>query len=470
MMDAREKCALFGVFAPGRDVSRITYYGLFALQHRGQESSGIAVATSSHVTLYKNMGLVQQVFNEEILRMLKGHSAIGHNRYSTTGSSILANAHPILFENYSAEGKAFAIAHNGNLVNTLELSAEVDRLGIHPRSTSDTEIFGLLLENEFREKPFTDALMGTLSKVQGAYCFLLLTRDALYAVRDPRGIRPLVLGELSDGYAVASESAAFSIVGAKYLREVEPGEIIKIHARGLESIKFSLSNYKFCMFEFFYFSRPDSLLRDREAYSMRIEMGKQLAREAPVPADIVVHVPDSGLPAAIGYSLESGIPHHEGLIKNRYVGRTFIQPLQAQREIGVRMKLNPLREILAGKRVVLVDDSIVRGSTSRQIVKLLKSAGAREVHMRLSSPPIKFPCYYGIDFGTYEELIAANLGVEEICEQIGADSLHYLSLEGVVKATGLPYDEFCLACFNNDRPIPIPEQLKIGKYVLEKKE
>ncbi len=467
MSEARENCALFGVYAPGMDVSRITYYGLFALQHRGQESSGIAVSTHSHVILYKNMGLVQQVFNEEILRMLKGHAAIGHNRYSTTGSSVLVNAQPILFESYASEGKAFSVAHNGNLVNTWELFAEIERRGISPRSTSDTEMFGLLLENEWRDKSFLDALQSTLRRVSGAYCFLILTKDALFAVRDPHGIRPLVLGEIADGYVVASESAAFPIAGARFIREIFPGEIIKISENGVESFTFAEPNYKFCMFEFFYFSRPDSLLRGKEAYSMRIEMGRQLAREAPVSADVVVHVPDSGLPAAIGYSLESGIPHHEGLIKNRYVGRTFIQPLQAQREIGVRMKLNPLREILSGKSVILVDDSIVRGSTSKQIVRLLKSAGAKEVHMRLSSPPIKFPCYYGIDFGSYEELIAANLTVEEVCEQIGADSLLYLSLEGVVKATGLPYSEFCLACFNNERPIPIPEQLKLGKYVLE---
>ncbi len=467
MHEANEKCAVFGVFAPGKEVAKITYYALFALQHRGQESAGIAVATNSHVTLYKNMGLVQQVFNEQILRMLKGHAAIGHNRYSTTGSSTLKNAQPYVFENYAREGKSFAIAHNGNLVNTVELAAEVDKLGLSPTSSTDTEVFGLLLENEYRDKSFDESLLQLLNKATGAYSFVILTRDVLYAVRDPLGIRPLVLGELDGGYVVSSESAAFPIVGAKYLREVEPGEIVRIDKDGVSSRRFAEGKYKFCMFEFFYFSRPDSLLRGKEAYSMRIEMGRQLAREAPADADMVVHVPDSGLPAAIGYSLESGLPHHEALIKNRYVGRTFIQPLQSQREVGVRMKLNPLREILAGKRVVLVDDSIVRGSTSKQIVRLLKQAGAKEVHMRLSSPPIKFPCFYGIDFGTYEELIAANLSVEEIREQIGADSLRYLSLEGVVKATGLPFNEFCLACFNNERPIPIPEQMRIGKFVLE---
>jgi len=469
MAEAREKCAVFGVFAPGKDVSRIIYYGLFALQHRGQESSGMAVATPSHVTLYKNMGLVQQVFNESILQLLKGHAGIGHNRYSTTGSSLIENAQPYLFDNYASEGKSFAVAHNGNLVNTVELANEVEKLGLSPRSTSDTELFGLILEKEYRDRPFVEALLATLNRISGAYSLAILTRDELYAVRDPLGFRPLVLGEISGGYAVASESAAFPIVGGKFIREIEPGEIVRINEKGVESIRFAEGKYRFCMFEFFYFSRPDALLRGKEAYSMRIEMGRLLAREAPVPADIVVHVPDSGLPAAIGYSLESGIPHHEALIKNRYVGRTFIQPLQTQRDVGVRMKLNPLREILEGKRVVLVDDSIVRGSTSRQIVRLLKSAGAKEVHMRLSSPPIRFPCYYGIDFGTYEELIAANLSVQEICEQLGADSLHYLSLESVVKATGFPFEDFCLACFNNDRPIPIPEQMKIGKYVLEEK-
>jgi len=466
--DAREACAVFGVFAPERDVSRITYYSLFALQHRGQESSGIAVATDKHIICYKEMGLVQQVFNESILRMLKGHAAIGHNRYSTTGSSTLANAQPVLFEGCAGDGRAFALAHNGNMVNTAELAAEVSRLGLSPRASTDTEMIGLLLEHGCREKPFAEALVEILERASGAYSLVVLTTDALYAVRDPLAIRPLALGRFPEGYVVASESAAFAIVGGEHLREVEPGEIVRIGADGLSSHRFATGQWRNCMFEYFYFCRPDSILRGKEVYSMRIEMGRALAREAPVDADIVVPVPDSGMPAAIGYAEESGVPYHEALIKNRYVGRTFIEPLQAQRELGVRMKLNPLREVIAGKRVILVDDSIVRGSTSREIVRMLRQAGAREVHFRISSPPIRYPCYYGIDFGTYEELIAANLSVEEIARRLGCDSLHYLSLEQVVAATGLPREEFCLACFNDERPIPLREQMKISKFVLEK--
>lgn len=467
-MDAREACAVFGVFAPERDVSRITYYSLFALQHRGQESSGIAVATDKHIICYKEMGLVQQVFNESILRMLKGHAAIGHNRYSTTGSSTLKNAQPVLFEGHAKEERSFALAHNGNLVNTTELAAEMERSGLSPRASTDTEIFGVLLEHAWHEQPFIDALVEVLGRVSGAYSLVILTTDALYAVRDPLGIRPLAVGRFPDGYVVASESAAFPIVGGRYLREVEPGEIVRIDRDGISSFRFASGEWRMCMFEYFYFCRPDSILRGKEVYSMRIEMGRALAREAPVAADIVVPVPDSGVPAAIGYAEESGSPYHEALIKNRYVGRTFIEPLQAQRDLGVRMKLNPLREVIADKRVVLVDDSIVRGSTSRQIIKMLRHAGAREVHFRISSPPIKYPCYYGIDFGTFEELIAANLSEEGIAAQLACDSLHYLSLDRVVAATGLPRGEFCLACFNNERPIPLREQMRIGKFVLEK--
>ena len=467
-IDAREACAVFGVFAPERDVSRITYYSLFALQHRGQESSGIAVATDKHIICYKEMGLVQQVFNESILRMLRGHAAIGHNRYSTTGSSTLKNAQPVLFEAQGNEARSFALAHNGNLVNTSELAAEAARFGVSMRASTDTEMIGLLLQQAWQEKPFVDALIEVLGRISGAYSLLILTTDSLYAIRDPLAIRPLALGRFPEGYVVASESAAFPIVGAQYLREVQPGEIVRIDAEGVSSFRFASGEWRMCMFEYFYFCRPDSILRGKEVYSMRIEMGRALAQEARVAADIVVPVPDSGVPAAIGYAEESGSPYHEALIKNRYVGRTFIEPLQMQRELGVRMKLNPLREVIAGKRVVLVDDSIVRGSTSRQIVKMLRQAGAREVHFRVSSPPIKYPCYYGIDFGTYDELIAANLSVEEIRQQLGCDSLHYLSLDRVVDATGLPREEFCLACFNNERPIPLREQMEIGKFVLEK--
>jgi amidophosphoribosyltransferase len=464
---AREKCAVCGVFAPGKDVSRITYYSLFALQHRGQESSGIAVSTDRFLVLYKDMGLVQQVFNEEILTMLRGDAAIGHNRYSTTGGSNRLNAQPLLFDDPTDPTRSFAIAHNGNLVNTWELAGELGRMGVTPTTTSDTEMFGLFIREHMRQKPFEEALREALGRIRGAYCFLILTTQALYAVRDPDGLRPLSLGETKGGFVAASESAAFPIIGAKYLRDVQPGEMVRIDASGLHAERFAPADIHMCMFEYFYFCRPDSLLRGKSAYSMRVEMGRQLAREAGVSADVVIAVPDSGISAAIGYADESGLPYHEGLVKNRYVGRTFIEPLQSQREIGVRMKLNPLREVIEGRRVVLVDDSIVRGNTSRQIVKMLRNAGALEVHMRLSSPPIKYPCFYGIDFGTYEELVAAGRTIDEINAVIGADSLQYISLEGVVKATGLPFREFCLACFNNERPIPISEQMKIGKFILE---
>jgi amidophosphoribosyltransferase len=465
---AREKCAITGVFAPGKDVSRITYYSLFALQHRGQESCGIAVSTDRHIVLYKDMGLVQQVFNEEILTMLRGDAAIGHNRYSTTGGSTRVNAQPLYFGDPGDPKRSFAVAHNGNLVNTWELLGELTRVGITPDTTSDTEMFGLLLLEGLKDKPFDDALRAALSRIRGAYCFVILTTDALYAIRDPDGIRPLSLGETKGGYVAASESAAFPIIGAQFLRDVEPGEMVRIDAEGIHSSRFQPADIHMCMFEYFYFCRPDTLLRGKSAYSMRVEMGRQLARESGVDADAVIAVPDSGIPAAIGYADESGLPYHEGLVKNRYVGRTFIEPLQSQREIGVRMKLNPLREVIDGRRIVLIDDSIVRGNTSRQIVRMLRNVGAKEVHMRLSSPPIKYPCFYGIDFGTYEELVAAGREVSEINEIIGADSLQYISLDGVVKATGLPFNEFCLACFNNERPIPISEQMKIGKFILEK--
>jgi len=468
--EARDKCAVFGVFAPGRDVSRITYYSLFALQHRGQESSGIAVSTERHVMVYKDMGLVQQVFNEDILTMMRGDAAIGHNRYSTTGRSTKANAQPLVFQDTDEPARSFAISHNGNLVNTWELAGDLANMGLSQETTSDTETFGLLVKNYLREMPFNEALLETVKRARGAFSLVVLTTDGLYAVRDPAGVRPLALGSFEGGYVVASESAAFPLVGGEFVRDIEPGEILRIDRSGLHSERIAEGDLHTCMFEFFYFCRPDSLLRGKETYSMRLEMGRQLARESGVSADIIIPVPDSGLPAGIGYADESGLPYHEALVKNRYVGRTFIEPLQAQREIGVRMKLNPLREVIEGKRIVLVDDSIVRGNTSRQMIKMLRKAGAREVHMRLSSPPIKFPCYYGIDFGTFEELIAAGRSVDEINEVICADTLQYLSLEGVVKATGFPFDEFCLACFNNERPIPISEQMKVGKFILEEEQ
>ncbi len=470
MSDARESCAVFGIFAPERDVSRITYYGLFAQQHRGQESSGIAVANGEHITCHKEMGLVTQVFTEDLLQMLKGKAAIGHNRYSTTGGSLKRNAQPMVFDRHFQRKRALAIAHNGNLVNALELKDLLERdYKVQMQSTNDTAVMGLLLQEWYTHGPFEEALMKFGKLARGAYSLALLTSDAVWAMRDPWGVRPLCLGKIRKGFVVASESCAFPLldIGAEYIREVEPGEIVRLDDKGFTSWRFMPADQKACMFEYFYFSRPDTLLRGNEVYAMRFEMGRQLAREAPVEADIVIGVPESGRPAAEGFSAESGIPVREGLVKNRYVQRTFIEPMQSMRDEGVRMKYSPLRQTLEGKRVVLLDDSIVRGSTTREIPMMLRDAGAKEIHMRVSSPPIAHPCFYGIDFGTREELIAAHLSVEEIRQRLGVDSLHYLTIDGMVKATGLPKSEFCLACFNGSYPIALPEDGAVGKHVFE---
>lgn len=470
MSEARESCAVFGIFAPERDVSRITYYGLFAQQHRGQESSGIAVANAEHITCHKEMGLVTQVFTEDLLQILKGKAAIGHNRYSTTGGSLKRNAQPMVFDRHFQRKRALAIAHNGNLVNALEMKELLEReYKVTMQSTNDTAVMGLLLQEWYTHGPFEEALMKLGKLARGAYSLALLTSDAVWAMRDPWGVRPLCLGKIRKGYVVASESCAFPLldIGAEYIREVEPGEIVRLDENGFTSWHFSPPNTKACIFEYFYFSRPDTLLRGNEVYAMRFEMGRQLAREAPVEADIVIGVPESGRPAAEGFSAESGIPVREGLVKNRYVQRTFIEPMQSMRDESVRMKYSPLRQTLEGKRVVLIDDSIVRGSTTREIPMMLRDAGATEIHMRVSSPPIAHPCFYGIDFGTREELIAAHLSTEEIRQRLGVDSLHYLTVDGMVKATGLPKSEFCLACFNGQYPIALPESGALGKDLFE---
>lgn len=465
----REKCAVFGIYAPERDVSRITYYGLLAQQHRGQESSGIAVANGEHIIHHKDMGLVTQVFSEDILQMLKGTAAIGHNRYSTTGGSNKANAQPLVFSKHFMNRRAFALGHNGNLVNTLELrDLLLEQFGVLPTASSDTELVGLLIQEHLARLPFEEALPAVANLMRGAFCIVVLTSEAVWAMRDSYGVRPLCLGEINKGHVVASESCAFPISGAHYIREVNPGEVVRLDSRGITSFYLDQPpQRKHCMFEYFYFSRPDSLLRDHEVYSMRFRMGQQLAREAPVEADLVIGVPESGRPAAEGYSAESGLPVREGLVKNRYVHRTFIAPLQSMRDQGVEMKYSPLREAIAGKRIVLIDDSIVRGSTTRKIPEMLRQAGAAEIHMRISSPPIKHPCFYGIDFGDPAELIANKLNVDQIRQRLGVDSLHYLTLDGMVEATGLPKSEFCLACFNNDYPIPLPDFSALGKHVLE---
>lgn len=467
-----DECGVFGIYAPGRDVSRLTFFGLYALQHRGQESAGIATSDGQMAYLHKNMGLVSQVFNEDNLRPLKGDFAIGHNRYSTTGSSHLRNAQPYLIETmYGPLG----VSHNGNLTNTHELRQALLERGVGLSSTTDSEVITQILAASV--EPETNGASGDrwigrirnfMQMAQGAYSLALLTRNAVYAVRDANGLRPLCLGTLEDGgYVVASESCALSTIGAKYLREVEPGEIVRLDKNGLTAVKgLTPAKRALCIFEYVYFARPDSMLEGQVIHKVRQRMGQQLARESPVDADIVVGVPDSAIPAAIGYSRESGLPYTEGLIKNRYIGRTFIQPDDHLRRIGISLKYNTLSENLAGKRVILLDDSIVRGSTSGPLVKLLRDAGATEVHMRVSSPPVRHPCFMGVDMATYKELIAHQLNVAEICERIGADSLDYLSLPGMVTAVEGAYGErnqhpvgHCTACFSGEYPIPIPKWL-----------
>ncbi|MEZ5337369.1 MAG: amidophosphoribosyltransferase [bacterium] len=469
MHEAREKCGVFGIYAPERDVSRATYFGLFALQHRGQESSGIAVVNGEHITCHKEMGLVNQVYNEDVLDLLKGKAAIGHNRYSTTGGSVKCNAQPLVFKKHFQRSRALALAHNGNLVNARELAQLLDeQYGIRPETTSDTEMMGLLLQEFYKHGTMEDALLRVGEMARGAFSLVVLTSHAVYAMRDPWGVRPLCLGRIDKGFVVASESCAFPLIDAEYVREVEPGEVVRLDGDGITSWEIARKEpRKECIFEYFYFARPDSLLRGREVYKMRFRMGKNLFEEAPVEADMVIGVPESGRPAAEGFSAASGIPVREGLVKNRYVARTFIQPMQSMRDSGVRMKYSPLGQTVKGKRIVLIDDSIVRGSTTRKIPQMLYEAGAKEIHMRISSPPIKFPDYYGIDFGDPGELIANKLSVEQIREKIGVDSLHYLSIEGLVRATGLPREDFNLAYFNGEYPIEPPSGARLGKYIFE---
>nr|BFE84171.1 amidophosphoribosyltransferase [Planobispora longispora] len=429
---------------PGEEVSKLTYYGLYALQHRGQESAGIAVSEGSRILVYKDMGLVAQVFDESILGTLRGHLAIGHCRYSTTGSSVWENAQPTLS---STEVGGLALAHNGNLINTRELSRRL--APGTTRATTDTEVLAALLAQD-RSQPVEDAAAELLPQVKGAYSLVFMDEKTLYAARDPQGIRPLVLGRLpgaeghshgggtKSGWVVASETAALDIVGAVFVREIDPGELITIDENGVRSRRFALAEPKGCLFEYVYLARPDTTIAGRSVQSTRVEVGRVLAREHPVEADLVIPTPESGTPAAVGYAEASGIPYGQGLVKNSYVGRTFIQPSQTIRQLGIRLKLNPLKEVVAGKRLVVVDDSIVRGNTQRAIVKMLREAGAREVHVRISSPPVAWPCFYGIDFATRAELIAGSLSVEEIRDSLGADSLGYISLEGLTEATTLP--------------------------------
>lgn len=451
-----EECGVFGIYSRDDDVARMSFFGLYALQHRGQESAGIAVSDGHSIKVHKQMGLVSQVFTEESLEPLKGHIAVGHTRYSTTGSSKLLNAQPIVMETLLGP---FAVGHNGNLTNAAELRTELLRRGAGLTTSSDSEVAALLLGGGPGES-WEEHIETFMCTAEGAYCLTILTQKALYAVRDPWGLRPLCLGRVGErGWVVASESCALDTIGAEYVREIEPGEAIRIDDQGPARIAYNPApRPALCLFEYIYFARPDSLLQDQLIHQVRVELGRELAREAPADADLVIGVPDSAIPAAIGYAQESDIPYGEGLIKNRYIGRTFIQPDQRLRQQGVALKLNPLRSALQGKRVVLVDDSIVRGNTSGPIIRLLRQSGAREVHMRVSSPPIKHPCFMGVDMASYPELIAYRLSVEEICRHLGADSLAYLSYEGMVRATGRDPRGFCGACFHGQYPFPVQFQ------------
>jgi amidophosphoribosyltransferase len=459
-----ESCGVFGVYAPGEDVARLAFFGLYALQHRGQESSGIATADGSRIRLHAAMGLVAQVFNEPALDQLRGDIAIGHNRYSTTGSSRRFNAQPLVVPSPLGE---IALAHNGNIVNAENLRRQMEESGFTFKTTTDSEIIATLIASA-PGKNLIDKIKHAMGRLQGAYSLVIMTRDRLLGVRDPMGVRPLCLGSLNGngGWVLASESCALDHLGAALTREIMPGEIVMIDSAGVHSYKGGKpAKRSLCIFEYIYFARPDSLINGRRIYQARWAMGEQLAREYPRAADLVIGVPDSATAAGIGYSLASGIPFTEALLKNRYVGRTFIEPEQRLRDLGVKLKFNPMTEIISGKRLVVVDDSIVRGTTTPQVINLLRRAGAKEVHMCICAPPIRYPCFFGVDMATRSELIAARMTVPEVARAIGADSLGYLSIDGLIKAVDLPRDIFCLACFTGDYPVPV--QLEMDKLALE---
>jgi amidophosphoribosyltransferase len=456
-----ESCGVFGIFCPGEDVARLTFFGLFALQHRGQESAGIATSDGKRLQLYADMGLVSQVFDEESLGKLTGHVSIGHNRYSTTGSSKSINVQPLII---GQENDCFALAHNGNIVNSTHLFKELKEHGYQFRTSTDSEVIGNLILSSPAKDP-VEKIRYAMHRLQGAFSLSIMTRNALYAVRDPWGVRPLCLGKVNGGWAIASETCALDHIGASLVREIDPGEIVRINENGVESFKEPAQRRSLCIFEFIYFARPDSIINGKLLYPTRQAMGANLAREYPVEADVVMGVPDSATAAGLGYSQEARIPYGEGLLKNRYVGRTFIEPDQRIRDLGVKLKFNPLPEVLKGKRVVVVDDSIVRGTTTPKVVALLRRAGAREVHMRICAPPICYPCFFGVDMATRRELIAAQKTIPEICDFIGSDTLGYLSLPGLIKSVDLPKNIFCTACFTGDYPIPV--QLEMDKLALE---
>ncbi len=466
----KDECGVFGIYAPGRDVARMTFFSLYALQHRGQESAGIVTCDGKSATLHKGMGLVSQVFNEKNLEPLKGHLAVGHTRYSTTGSSHPRNAQPVVIETIHGP---LGVAHNGNLVNTRELRRKLLERGVGLSSGSDTEAITQILAappevwgetgGDDHGDRWLSSLRALMRVARGAYSLAVMTRKAIYAVRDPHGVRPLCLGEVDTGWAVASESCALETIGARLIREVEPGEIVRIDKRGIQSFQGAKpAQPAFCVFEYVYLARPDSVLEGQGVHEVRRRFGERLAQEAPVEADCVVGVPDSAISAAIGYSLASGIPYTEGLIKNRYIGRTFIQPDDELRKVGVGLKYNPLHSNLEGKRVVMVDDSIVRGNTAGPLVELLRSGGAKEVHVRVASPPVKHPCFLGVDMATRHELIGHRKDVEGTRKWIGADSLAYLSHQGMLEAVGEGRDGLggrCSACFSGSYPMGIPEHL-----------
>ena len=471
----KDACGVFGVWAPGEDVAKLTYYGLYAIQHRGQESAGIATSNGKRISVYKDMGLVSQVFDEATLSSMPGDHAIGHARYSTTGASHWANAQPTLG---TTPHGTLCLAHNGNLTNSADL---YDRLlakngGKPPAfgelaqgNTTDTALVtALLAEHDFAS--LEEAVLDLLPTLRGAFCLTFMDETSLYAARDPQGVRPLVLGRLERGWVVASETAALDIVGASFVREVEPGELIIIDEDGLRSQRFAPAQPAGCVFEFVYLARPDTTISGRSVYESRVEMGRQLAREHPVEADLVMPTPESGVPAAIGYAEQSGIPFGNGLVKNAYVGRTFIQPSQTIRQLGIRLKLNPLKSVVAGKRLIVIDDSIVRGNTQRALVRMLREAGAKEVHVRISSPPVKWPCFYGIDFASRAELIANGLSVNEIAASLGADSLGFISQDGMMAATEQPTRNMCTACFTGNYPIELPAEERRGKSLFDASE
>ncbi len=469
----REECGVFGVWAPGEEVAKLGYYGLYALQHRGQEAAGIAVSDGQQMLVFKDLGLVSQVFDEQVLSSLSGHIAVGHCRYSTTGSTTWENAQPTF--RTTATGSGLALGHNGNLVNTAELLAQARDAGIpihhgngpSLQASTDSDLMTALLAAEAADTGIEQAAMRMLPRLQGAFSLVFSDERTLYAARDPQGVRPLVLGRLERGWVVASETAALDIVGASFVREIEPGELVAIDAEGLRSSRFANPRPKGCIFEYVYLARPDTTIAGRSVHATRVETGRRLAAEHPADADLVIPVPESGTPAAIGYAAASGIPYGSGLVKNAYVGRTFIQPSQTIRQLGIRLKLNPLRDVIRGKRLVVVDDSIVRGNTQRALVRMLREAGAVEVHVRIASPPVKWPCFYGVDFASRAELIANGADADGVRRSVGADSLGYVSLDELIAASEQPRSRLCAACFDGDYPIELPPTAALGKHLLE---